>query len=245
VFDCLGAGDRSQAHSASRNGRFRLSVALRSDFFTSSPKGVGSNFPCQHPFLLRVRHLPWSRRATMSDRSDDNEESRFPMISLRPSTLGDAPGLCACVDAIARERRYLKVVSGFTVEETRAFLTSLAESGGVQMLAVAGDTVVGWCDVVPLPFEGMRHVGRLGMGLVPAWRGQGLGRRLLREVLGRAFSAGLLRVELEVFASNVAAIRLYEREGFVTEGRKRRARIVEGIDDDVILMGLLREHWPG
>jgi len=71
----------------------------------------------------------------------------------------------------------------------------------------------------------MRHVGRLGMGILPAYRGQGLGRRLLREVLSRMFARGLLRVELEVFASNLPAIKLYEREGFVTEGRKRRARI--------------------
>jgi RimJ/RimL family protein N-acetyltransferase len=167
------------------------------------------------------------------------------MISLRPSTLDDAPGLCACVNAVARERRYLKVVHGFTAEETRSFLTSLAESGGVQMLALAEEAVVGWCDVTPLPFEGMRHVGNLGMGLLPAYRGQGLGRRLLHTVLDRAFSAGLLRVELEVFASNVAAIRLYEREQFVTEGRKRRARIVDGADDDIVIMGILREQWPG
>jgi RimJ/RimL family protein N-acetyltransferase len=89
----------------------------------------------------------------------------------------------------------------------------------------------------------MRHVGRLGMGLLPAYRGQGLGRRLLREVVRRVFASGLLRIELEVFASNLAAIRLYEQEGFVTEGRKRRARILDGVEDDVLVMGLIRQEW--
>ena len=178
----------------------------------------------------------------MSDTADDKNGSILPMITIRPTTLDDAPALCACVDAVARERRYLKTLHGFTVEQTRSFLTSLAETGGVQMLALAGDAVVGWCDVMPQPFEGMRHVGQLGMGLVPGYRGQGLGRRLLRETLGRAFSAGLSRVELEVFASNVAAIRLYEQERFVTEGRRQRARILDGVEDDIVLMGLLRER---
>ena len=61
----------------------------------------------------------------------------------------------------------------------------------------------------------------------------------------RAFGRTCLRVELEVFASNVAAIRLYEQERFVTEGRKRRGRILDGADDDILVMGLLREEWPG
>jgi RimJ/RimL family protein N-acetyltransferase len=166
------------------------------------------------------------------------------MISVRASTPDDAPSLSVCVDAVARERLYLANVCGFTAEQTRFFLTSLAESGGVQILALDEAAVVGWCDVAPLPFEGLRHVGRLGMGLLPGYRGQGLGRRLLREVLNRVFADGLLRVELEVFASNIAAIRLYEQEHFVIEGRKRRARTLDGVEDDVIVMGLLKEEWP-
>ncbi|HEX3314745.1 MAG TPA: GNAT family N-acetyltransferase [Gemmataceae bacterium] len=181
----------------------------------------------------------------MNDAANEKPFSHLPPISLRPTTLDDAPAVAACVDAVARERCYLKTTHGFTAEETRSFLASLAEAGGVQMLAHAAELVVGWCDVTPLPFEGMRHVGQLGMGLLPDCRGQGLGRRLLRKTLGRAFSARLLRVELEVFASNVAAIRLYEQEGFVTEGRKRRARIVDGAEEDIVLMGLLREQGPG
>src|SRR5262245_19499235 len=151
------------------------------------------------------------------------------MITLRTSTPDDAPSFCACVDAIARERRFLAHVHGFPVEETRAFLKSIAHCGGAQFLALDEGAVVGWVAVIPLPFEGVRHVGRLGMGLLPDYRGQGLVRRLLREVLNEAFAKGLRRVELEVFFSNVAAVRLYEREGFQHEGRKRRGRVLDGV----------------
>lgn len=44
------------------------------------------------------------------------------------------------------------------------------------------------------------------------------------------------RVELEVFASNTAAIALYEKLGFVVEGRKSRARKVDGAYDDDLIM---------
>jgi RimJ/RimL family protein N-acetyltransferase len=166
------------------------------------------------------------------------------MISFRPSTPDDAEEVSICVDAVARERRFLGNVAGFTADETRSFLTSLAEKGGVQIIALDESVVIGWCDVTVVPFEGMRHVGRLGMGILPAYRRQGLGRRLLREVLSRVFAGGFLRVELEVFASNQAAIKLYEREGFVTEGRKRLARILGGVEDDILVMGILWKEWP-
>jgi ribosomal protein S18 acetylase RimI-like enzyme len=165
------------------------------------------------------------------------------MITFRPSTSDDAKEVCTCVDAVARERRSLANGVGFTADETRSFLVSLAEMGGVQIIALDEPVVIGWCDVTVVPFEGMRHVGRLGMGVLPSYRRQGLGRRLLREVLSRMFGCGLLRVELEVFASNLPAIKLYEQAGFVTEGRKRLGRILSGVEDDILVMGILCKEW--
>ena len=163
------------------------------------------------------------------------------MISLRHTTLADAEGVCACVGAVASERRWLASVRAFSLEETRSFLADLLRNGGVQIIAVSASTVVGWCDITPVPHEGMTHVGRLGIGLLPAYRRQGLGARLLNQTVRSAFDKGLSRIELEVFASNLAAIHLYERTGFVTEGRKRRARIIDGTEDDILVMAILRE----
>ena len=125
----------------------------------------------------------------------------------------------------------------------RRFIASLSDCGGIQSVGVADAKIVGWCDVTPLPFEGMGHVGRLGMGLLPSFRGQGLGRRLVREALSQVFAKTCQLVELEVFASNKIAVGLYEREGFVIEGRKRFARFLDGAEDDILIMGCLRDGW--
>jgi RimJ/RimL family protein N-acetyltransferase len=56
-----------------------------------------------------------------------------------------------------------------------------------------------------------------------------------------AFQKGLQRVELDVMASNEKAIALYQKFGFQIEGRKRKARFIDGNYEDTIIMGLLKE----
>jgi ribosomal protein S18 acetylase RimI-like enzyme len=76
------------------------------------------------------------------------------------------------------------------------------------------------------------------MGLLPEYRGRGLGRRLATQAIESARQAGIERVELEVFASNQPAIALYRTLGFVIEGVKKMARKLDGTYDDNVLMAL-------
>jgi GNAT superfamily N-acetyltransferase len=66
--------------------------------------------------------------------------------------------------------------------------------------------------------QGLRERGALGaiqnLGVVPSWRGRGLGEALLLYALHGFRAAGLARGGLEVTAQNDAAVRLYRRLGF-------------------------------
>jgi len=92
----------------------------------------------------------------------------------------------ACVDAVSRERRYLGNTSGFSAEQTRAFIASLSDGGGIQIVVVADAKIVGWCDVTPVPFEGMRHVAAWAWVCCRLFVARVLGRRLVREHLARS-----------------------------------------------------------
>lgn len=128
---------------------------------------------------------------------------------------------------------------------SRALVSSYDRSSMVlvvQLLAVTpAGSVVGWCDIVRNQNDGFRHVGRLGMGLLPDYRGRGLGKRLAIETIRAARGRGVERIELEVFASNATAIALYRRPGFVTEGVRRRARMLDGQYDHNLMMALLED----
>jgi RimJ/RimL family protein N-acetyltransferase len=83
--------------------------------------------------------------------------------------------------------------------------------------AVAGG-VVGHIELVRVDVPARSgHLARVLIG-DPAARGRGLGQAAVRAALDVAFGdLGLERVTLNVFATNAAAIRAYERAGFVRE----------------------------
>jgi ribosomal protein S18 acetylase RimI-like enzyme len=76
------------------------------------------------------------------------------------------------------------------------------------------------------------------MGISSAFRGQGIGERLMIATLSAAEQCGMERVELLVYASNVNAIGFYQKIGFVCEGTKKRARKLDGEYDDVHIMAI-------
>lgn len=72
---------------------------------------------------------------------------------------------------------------------------------GFAMLARRGEW--GWCG---------------DFGVVPEWRGQGIGHRMMEAFLEQARLAGVRRVTLEVASDNQPARRIYERAGFCATG---------------------------
>ncbi len=71
-------------------------------------------------------------------------------------------------------------------------------------------------------------------------RGRGYGTEATRAVLNHAFDVvGLHRVSLDVYSFNPVAQRVYEKSGFLVEGRQRHTLNWDGKWVDSILMGLL------
>jgi len=87
-----------------------------------------------------------------------------------------------------------------------------------------------------------RHRGWVwGMYVAPEWRGQGVGRRLLEELIGRARQIpGLERVLLSVSTARPAARRLYASLGFEVFGTEPEALQAGGqcIDEDHMTLKL-------
>jgi RimJ/RimL family protein N-acetyltransferase len=145
------------------------------------------------------------------------------------------------VDVVARERKYLAFLEAPPLEETRRFVRKNIEKRYPQFVVLSAGSVVGWCDVVPNQTRLLyAHCGTLGIGLLPEFRGQGVGRQLMLRTIDAAFAWGMSRIELTVRQGNDNAIALYKSLGFAIEGHHRSAVRIEGSYEDTYSMALVR-----
>jgi RimJ/RimL family protein N-acetyltransferase len=84
----------------------------------------------------------------------------------------------------------------------------------------------------------MAHVGQLGTFILAGWRRRGVGRALFHATESFARSAGYRKFLIQVRSSNTASQLFYQQLGFVPCGRLTRQVVVDGQEDDEILMEL-------
>ena len=91
-----------------------------------------------------------------------------------------------------------------------------------------------------------RHVAMLGISVIGPAQGQGVGSALMAALLDYADRwAGVLRVELQVYADNARAMALYRKFGFVPEGTHRAYALRDGVYVDSLSMARLHPQPPG
>ena len=85
----------------------------------------------------------------------------------------------------------------------------------------------------------------LGIMVEKAWHGRGVGSQLMAALLDAADRwLGCLRIELTVYTDNAAAIALYRKFGFETEGRHRGYALRDGRYVDAFAMARLHPDPP-
>lgn len=98
-----------------------------------------------------------------------------------------------------------------------SFLNEVDSPQSIFLVAILNGKVVGYGGAWILVDEA--HITNLAVD--PEMRGQGIGRRLMNEILEKSKERGAVCSTLEVRAGNEAAIHLYESMGYVTAGRRK------------------------
>ena len=84
----------------------------------------------------------------------------------------------------------------------------------------------------------MAHVGQVGTFLLPAQRGRGVAHQLWTATASFAREAGYRKLAIQVRATNARAQAFYRGIGFRECGRLTRQVVIDGDEDDEILMEL-------
>lgn len=110
----------------------------------------------------------------------------------------------------------------------------------IPLVAVHDNRIVGFCAIRKSSHARRRGIGGIGIFIHQEFHNAGLGTAMIKLALDLAKKQGLRRIRLEVIEGNRAAVRLYEKAGFMVEGRMRSSFL----DDDnryhdSLIMGIL------
>lgn len=109
---------------------------------------------------------------------------------------------------------------------------------------IEGDKIVGHIDLIGSSQPAFSHRAKLGMGIEQKFRSRGFGKLLMKAALDWARSQEFLSwVDLEVFAHNPVAIKIYQSFGFKPVGKTLdRIRVgSQSIDDWHFVLNLKSE----
>ena len=130
-------------------------------------------------------------------------------------------------DVTIRRMTWLDVEEVTKVEEAsfsipwtkEAFMNEmLRNEQAIYFVAVHEKRVIGFVGVWKIVDEG--HITNIAV--LPEFRGQGIGQKLLTQLVAYANEQDLIGLTLEVRVSNIGAQKLYEQFGFQQAGRRKR-----------------------
>ncbi len=173
--------------------------------------------------------------------------SSVPSARIRGAQPDDADALVGLQTSIYHEDLWFVGDGPPSAERLRRRLRGLETE--MELYLVAGHWANGqpprlyaWLELNRFFTAKMKHVAMLTLAVSRERRRQGLGRRLLACACDWAEEVGVEKVQLNVRASNAAAVALYQAEGFVLEGRERRQiKTSSGYDDNLLMSRFLQE----
>jgi RimJ/RimL family protein N-acetyltransferase len=164
-------------------------------------------------------------------------------LTLRRAEPKDAEEVLAYLNQVAGESENITFGPGelgLSVEEERAFLRQITESPtSLCIIAEIGGEIAGTLSFNTGKRPRLQHAGEFGMTVLRRYWNLGIGSRMLAYFIDWARHTGMIRkINLRVRVDNLPAIHLYEKYGFVQEGRITREFYLHGQFVDAYIMGL-------
>lgn len=174
-----------------------------------------------------------------------DENNALPTVTLRARSAADVEVLFSIAQDLATwEERTDQPPRALTRDQYEARAGLNEEGDNVSFVIEVDGVAVGTAALFDV--DALARHAEAAISLVPEARGRGIGTAAIRQLVDFGFTRrNLHRIHLQAIASNAAAIRAYEKAGFVIEGRQREHAWVRGRYEDIVRMGLLRAEHAG
>ena len=157
---------------------------------------------------------------------------------IRPSMPDDAPQVIAAINAVCAERIYLLTDCYVPTPQWEKVLhTPLECLDHLLLIPEMEGQVIGWCRIFPnLCAPKTRHTAEVGTGLLQPFREIGIGTDLMECAIEWSRGQGLEKLTVSTFSTNLRAINLFKKVGFITTGVRRQQYRIDGNYVDEVLM---------
>ena len=157
------------------------------------------------------------------------------MLAVRVAGVADAAAVARIYNEGIEERRSTFETTPRTVEDILAWLR--AGDRLPVLVADQGGGPLGWGRILRYSDRAAyTGVGEASVYVQRAARGQGIGRRLLEELEGRALELGYWKLTAKVFPENAGSVALVRRCGWREVGLHLRHGQLEGVWRDVLVV---------
>jgi GNAT superfamily N-acetyltransferase len=169
--------------------------------------------------------------------------------TLRPLETSDEAATLEFFRAVPQQERLFIKHDINDPETIRRWCQDLDYEHFLPLLAVADGKIL--ADAVLHQHQGgwRRHIGRVSVLVHPGFRGRGLARAMIEEIMNIARGAGLERIEAEFIDEQETAMRLFGRLGFTQLFKlPDYVKDMQGLVHDYVLMGaelLTDEEYAG
>jgi len=145
-------------------------------------------------------------------------------IIYREPRKSDLDGMLAFINELAGEDTYIMTGRQTRPKEKKWLdgqLKAMRKRNAAMAVAEGGGRIVGVCGINRRSeYPRARHAATLGVSVLKAFRGKGIGEGLMRRAMALAKKRlGAKLLTLSVFANNPIAPRLYRKMGFRQFGR--------------------------
>lgn len=129
-----------------------------------------------------------------------------------------------------------------TADDERQFIKRLSQrSNSCLLVAVHEEIIVGFIAAMGGERNRLLHSAALVLGVAKEFWSQGIASRMLSGIKAWALTVKLKRLELTVHTTNLKAVSLYLRHGFIVEGTRQCSLRVEGKYVDEYLLSLISQ----
>lgn len=161
-------------------------------------------------------------------------------MEIRDATAEDLPAIVDIYNSTIPSRVVSADTGPVSVEDRVAWFRAHDPSRRPLWVVEDEGEIVGWLSLGDF-YDGRpayHATAEVGIYISQERRGEGLGRRLVQEAIGRAPGLGMKTLTAGIFAHNEASVALFEGFGFEAWAHFPKVAELDGVDIDLLVLGL-------